>query len=198
MERLVIAIDCDDVLVPTTKFFVDAYNKEYGTNAALAHSHGATSSSSDVWGADEEEVIRRWGLLTETDEYKALGPDPVEAAILRRLAECHELHLVTARKEDEREFTQEMLSRELKGVFTAMEFVGWQGSKGQVCQQLKADVLIDDSLRNLMSAHECKVRSLLWFGEYEWQAPASTAPEGITQCANWPEVEAEIERLASR
>ena len=32
MERLVIAIDCDDVLIPTTEYTVGAYNKKYNKN----------------------------------------------------------------------------------------------------------------------------------------------------------------------
>lgn len=196
MKRLVIAVDCDDVLVQTTQFFVDAYNKTYGTSATLAHSHGATANSAHVWGANEEEVVRRWGLMTETDEYKALGPSADEAIVLHRLAERHELHLVTARKEHERAFTQQMLNRELSGVFTSMEFVGWRGSKGQVCQQLQADVLVDDSLRHLLDARECGVEGLIWFGEYEWQASADSAPPDVIRCTNWSEVEAAIERLA--
>src|SRR5688572_2869352 len=128
MKRLVIAVDCDDVLVRTTPFFLDAYNAKYGTSVTLAETQDEHLPS---WNAAPEVVNQRWVGLMDTDGYRQLGPDPEVATILRELAKHHELHLITARMEEEREFTAEMLERELKGVFTSMEFVGWTGSKGE-------------------------------------------------------------------
>ena len=194
MRRLVIAVDCDDVLVSTTPFFVDAYNKKYGTNAELAQ---ARDASAEVWGDEEEVVLKKWAALCETEEYKSLSPDPREAAILRELAKDHELHLITARKPEERTFTQEMLDRELKGVFTSMEFVGWTGSKGEVCKRLGADVLIDDNASHLHDAIENgmpKAGAIL-FGDYPWNE-ADNAHEHITHCFNWGAVKKVVDGIA--
>lgn len=193
MQRLVIAIDCDDVLVQTTAFLTNAYNKKYGTRATLAQSH---DPAYDIWQADEDEQIRRWGLLTQEEGYADLGPDPIEAQILHRIAKGHELHLVTARKEHEREFTQEMLDRELRGVFTSMEFVGWKGSKGEVCRSIGADVLIDDNIPHLRNAvkYGLPLRGAVLFGSYPWQGEL---PQDMVRCLDWNEVETEIARIAS-
>ena len=193
MKRLVIAVDCDDVLVSTAPYFVDTYNNTYGTSGTLEYAHSPDPS---VWGASEEVIVERWFGMTRTDGYKGLSPDPDEVKVLRNLAKIHELHLVTARKEEEREFTQTMLDRNLDGVFTSMKFVGWEGSKDDVCQALRADVLIDDNFRHLVSARDCGVSGLLWFGDYPWQTEdLSDMP--IVRCRDWREVEAEIERIAS-
>ena len=194
MKRLVIAVDCDDVLVSTSPYFVDTYNNTYGTSATLEYAHSPDPS---VWGASDEVVLERWSGIKRTDGYKGLSPDPDEVKVLRNLAKIHELHLVTARKEEEREFTQTMLDKHLDGVFTSMEFVGWEGSKGDICRELRADVLIDDNFRHLVSARDCGVSGLLWFGDYPWQTEdLSDMP--IVRCRDWREVEAEIERIASR
>ena len=193
MKRLVIAVDCDDVLVSTAPYFVDTYNNTYGTSGTLEYAHSPDPS---VWGASEEVIVERWFGMTRTDGYKGLSPDPDEVKVLRNLAKIHELHLVTARKEEEREFTQTMLDKHLDGVFTSMKFVGWEGSKGDVCQALRADVLIDDNFRHLVSARDCGVSGLLWFGDYPWQTEDLSGMPTV-RCRDWREVEAEIERIAS-
>lgn len=194
MRRLIIAIDCDDVLVATTPFFIDAYNREYGTAITLAD---ANNESPELWQADTEEIARRLAALTETEAYRMLGPVPEEVAVLRELSKHHELRLVTARKEQEREMTQAMLDRDLAGVFTSMEFVGWTGSKGEVCKRLGADVLVDDNVRHLKNAIELGLptQGALLFGDYEWNA-VDHAVEGLTRCGSWQDVHRAIDVIA--
>lgn len=194
MKRLVIAIDCDDVLVPTTPFFVNAHNQKYGSNVTLENAH---LDSDDVWGVSHEVMLERFAEIMTTDEYKALGPSDEEAQILKELAQQHELHLVTARKEVERVFTQEMLDRQVPGVFMSMEFVGWQGSKGEVCRRIGADVLIDDNSRHLHNAieHGLPKNGAILFGDYAWNV-ADTTHEDLTHCRDWQSVKQAIERIA--
>lgn len=194
MKKLVIAVDCDDVLVATTPWFVDTYNKRYGTQATLAQARDADPL---IWGAEEQEVIARWTALTDEDEYKRLKPDTNEVRVLKELAEHHELHLVTARKEVERAFTQDMLDKELRGVFQSMEFVGWEGSKGEVCRRLSADVLIDDNANHLHDAIACGLPKggALLFGAYPWNANDVEHPE-LRHCHNWGDVKKAIDTLA--
>jgi len=190
-RRLVIAVDCDDVLVRTTPFLVDAYNQRYGTNATLAQSH---DPSYEIWQADEDLQVERWSVLGETEGYRDLGPDATEALILHDLAKNHDLHLVTARNEHEREFTLEMLNRELDGVFKSMEFVGWYGSKGEVCKRLGADVLIDDNARHLYGAIESGLpkNGAFLFGDYPW----NTSDSGLKRCLDWPAVKLAVDNIA--
>lgn len=196
MERLVIAIDCDDVLVQTKEYFVRTYNALHGTHVTLEDTRNLNR---EIWAADEKEILRRWAALTETDDYKLLKPGPEVVAILKELAADHELHLITARKEEERAFTQEMLDHELKGVFTSMEFVGWKGSKGQVCKRIKADVLIDDTASHLHDALECGLPSggALLFGDYDWNRHASLHDD-LIHCHDWLAVKRVIDRIAKR
>lgn len=194
MKRLVIAIDCDDVLVKTTPYFVNAYNALHGTKGTLAD---ARNVSPEIWGVGEQEILDRWAALTKTEEYKLLQPDAEVVAVLRALAKDHELHLVTARKEEEREFTQAMLDRELRGVFNSMEFVGWEGSKGQICQRLRTDVLIDDNASHLHDALECGLPSggALLFGDYDWNKD-ERSHNALVHCHDWTAVKRVIDRIA--
>lgn len=190
-KKLIIAIDCDDVLVHTTPFFLNAYNQKYGTYVTLADTQDEHLPS---WQAPPTVVNERWVALMDNDDYRALCPGPDEVRILRQLAQRHELHLITARREEERAFTQAMLDRELAGVFTSMEFVGWGGSKGQICARIKADVLIDDNISHLRDAVACGMppASVILFGDYPWNA----GDDAFVRCLDWPSVIERIEALA--
>lgn len=194
MKRLVIAVDCDDVLVRTTPWFVEKYNQLYGTAVTLADSH---SDSDEIWGVPHAEMLKRFAEMIETDEYKQLGPTEDEVAVLTYLAQHHELHLVTARKESERAATQAMLERDLPGMFASMEFVGWQGSKGDICTRIGADVLIDDNARHLHNAitQGLPAGGALLFGEYPWNVDSSNHTD-LKQCRTWDDVKRAVDTLA--
>src|SRR5690606_17135299 len=103
-------------------------------------------------------------------EYGETVPFPDAVEVCRRLAEQYELHLVTARPERIMSVTTAMLDRYFSGVFSKIEHVGQEGSKGDVCRNLEANILIDDNLHHLEKAARCGVPHLLWFGDYPWQS----------------------------
>jgi 5'(3')-deoxyribonucleotidase len=196
MRRLVIAIDCDDVLMATTPYFVDAYNAKYGTSVKIETSH---IDGEEVWGVDREVQFQRLDELTKTAEYFNITPTAEEVAVLNELSESHSLHLVTARKPEELELTQTILNRDLPGIFTSFDFVGWTGSKGEVCERIGAHVLIDDSVRNLVDAfqHGMPIEGLVLFGDYLWNQEIPDFLTGVKRCPNWNEVRTAIDAITN-
>ena len=194
MKRLVIAVDCDDVLVRTTPYFIEAYNRIYGTSVTLAQAHDDTDVS---WGADRATLEARLAQLMDTDEYRLLAPTSEEVATLRMLADHHELHVITARRPEERTVTQRMIDTYLPGIFTSLELVGFTGSKGEVCARIKANVLIDDNARHLDDAIKKGIphEGALLFGGYPWNTEVD-APIDVIRCDTWSDVQREIEQLA--
>lgn len=194
MKRLVIAIDCDDVLIPATEYLVNTYNKQYGTAVQLKNAY---MSKNLEWQAEREEVFRRLYALQSSPGYATIKPNPAAVEKVRQLAQHHELHLVTARDESVMAATHQMLDAYYPGCFTSVEHVGPDRKKGEICRAVAADVIIDDNLHHLVSARECGVANLLWFGKYPWQDRSEEPPEGTSQCNDWNEVEVEIERIAA-
>ncbi len=195
-KRLIIAIDCDDVLIETTEYIVEAYNSQFGTAVTLDRSH---EPGNEQWETpDEKTLLQRFNELQSTEEYARLLPMPEALRVVKQLARDHELHLVTARDGAIEAITEAMLNEYLPGCFTSMEHVGRDRSKGEVCQQLKADILIDDSIRNLLSVLEYGLPAggALHFGEYAWNK-VEPLPEGVVTCPDWEAVEREVERIAS-
>lgn len=194
-RRLVIAIDCDDVLIETTRFLVDAYNKEFGTYVTIEHAHKPNNVE---WGTDDDElVLSRLAVFQQTEEYAELEPIAEAITAVKRLAKRHELHLITARNSSVEAVTIAMLDKYLTGCFTTTEHVGKVRSKGEVCRRIGADILIDDNILYLLSAIENGLPpgGALHFGHYPWNQ--LNAPiEGVIKCRDWAAVEREVLGIA--
>lgn len=195
-RRLVIAIDCDDVLIETTCFLVESYNKKFGTDVTLEHAHKPNNIE---WGTDDDELmLGRLSKLQQTDEYARIEPIVEVVATVGRLAKEHELHLITARDGSVEAVTMAMLNKYLAGCFTTIEHVGKTRSKGEVCHRIGADVLIDDNIHYLMSAIEngLPLGGALHFGYYPWNQ-LDKPVEGVIECRDWEAVEREVLQIAA-
>lgn len=195
MKRLIIAIDCDDVLIHTTEYLVEKYNSLYGTNVKL---ESAYSSKNPDWQTDRDEVFRRLHAIQLSDEYALIEPSKETVRAITELASRHELHLVTARNASVLAATERMLDSYYSGCFTSVHHIGADASKGDICKEIRADVMIDDNLQHLESAGESGVEHLLWFGDYPWQkaqVPAHVIP---SKCKDWQEVQEYIDRACEQ
>ncbi len=192
MKKLIVAVDCDDVLLPSLDLVVNLYNHQFGTNVPLA---SAYDGSDKEWGAAPDEIVRRiYDIQLGQDYVKKAVPFDDAIKVCHKLARHHELHLITARPDILSPVTHGMLKTYFSDVFSTVKHVGEYGDKGNVCQYLLADVLIDDNERHLVAAERCGVEHLLRFGDYPWQKDMSQV---AVACRNWYEVEAEIERIAA-
>ena len=52
-ERLVWAIDCDDVVVPSAEAIIASYNERYGTNVSLS----AMYDNTNTWEASSHSEV---------------------------------------------------------------------------------------------------------------------------------------------
>lgn len=195
MKRLVIAIDCDDVLMPCTEYLVHEYNRLYGTQISLEAAH---VFSVETMGADREEVHRRLNEIQLSDGYAQVVPYTEAIESVKRLARSHELHMITARPEGIMGVTQRMIEKYFPGYFTSVRHVGPTGSKGDECAALRADVLIDDNIRHLVSAKACGTAIRLWFGHYPWHTEVPEPGIVTARCNDWAEVEAVIAQSSAK
>lgn len=194
-SRLIIAVDCDDVLINATHYLVGTYNERYGTSVQLAHAH---MSKNPEWRAARSEVFRRIHEIQRSEGYAAIAPSAQTIGAISDLTGRHDLHLVTARSDEILDVTRLMLDTFFRDSFLSVEHVGPDRSKGEVCASLHADILIDDNLRHLEDASAHGVKGLLWFGAYPWQDPQTSNSDSIVRCINWAEVRERIEHFATK
>jgi 5'(3')-deoxyribonucleotidase len=185
MKHKVIAVDCDDVLVETAPLILRNYNKLYGTHLELKDMY---SRDLKVWDVpDAATAIARVEDYLKTDEYRRQPPLREAIEVTKRLAKHHELHIVTGRTEFLAVATQDMLDRYFPGIFQSIEFTGFFGdkarSKADVCQQLNADLLIDDHLHHAEVVANIGIDVLL-FGGYPWNR-ADSLPANMRRVKDW-------------
>lgn len=186
MEKRRIAIDCDDVIVPTATAIMDWYNQQYGTNLTDIYDRDI-----GAWGVtDPKTAIERVDGYLRTEEYQQLPPFQDALDIIRKIGSYHELHMVTGRSDFLTESTLAMLQNHFPDIFTSVEFTNFFGQtsrpKSQVCQDLQADLLIDDHIHHAKIVAECGIEVYL-FGEYEWNK-GSELPKGVRRVKDWHEV----------
>lgn len=194
MKRLVIAIDCDDVLVSGTEHVISSYNKMYGTSVQIEHAH---QSDNPEWEADRDEVFRRIHAIQQSEDYALIKPEQETIEVVKGLARQHDLYVVSARHPKILSVTQAMLDEYFSGCFQGIEHVGDDRTKGEACEQLGAQVMIDDNVKNLLSAQEAGVEKLIWYGEYAWQNYEEWS-EGVERCLTWEDIKREIDQFAGQ
>jgi 5'(3')-deoxyribonucleotidase len=184
--RPIIAVDIDDVLFPFVDGIAHHHNLIRGTNLTV-HDF-VTFDFTKVWGGNDEETeVIIQGFL-ENDN---LHLQPVEGAkeALARLKEDFDVVLVTARNEYFEAQTVKWLRRHLPDLFVNVAFAGnpHDGrsfrSKGEICRELNARLLIDDYPVNLHSAVSYGVDGIL-FGSKPWSV-LDDGSSTVAACADW-------------
>lgn len=190
VERQTIAVDMDDVVIETSGLIIDYVNKTYNAGVTI---DGFYSTDPALWGApDVQTASRRVNEFLETEEY--IESPPMQEAIhaLRGLDRVHNLYIVTGRPDYTELATRKWLKTHAPDLFEDVVFTDFFDpekvrTKGDVCRELGATVLVDDHPEHCKSALERGVRPLL-FGNYPWNTDIDV-PEGITRVAHWPDVE---------
>lgn len=195
MKKSTIAIDIDDTLFDHFKDLTTWYNKKYSTAIELADNHPKSDAELERWKADSiEQAVRRVHEFYDTRQYREAEPYSGALEVLPRIATMFKLVVVTARDMDVlEEFTQEWLKRHFNGLFSSVHFTaqyslsGKSRTKLDVCRELGATLLIDDSLENCLQMVNDDRKALL-FGTYPWNEVLEL-PSGVMRVRDWYEIE---------
>ena len=202
LRRLTLAIDCDDVIVPTSHVILDAYNRQYATAVGYEHFY-----SDLLWGASTaEEAQMRVDELLHQGITANIAPSEDAIEYIRRLHDDgHELHVVTGRHSYQEAETIRMLDRYFSGLFSSVEHTNMYASgsslhlrrsKGVVCAAIGADVLIDDHVHHGREVLKHGLDEVIVFGDYPWNT-TERLEQGMARCANWASTYMEVSRIAS-
>jgi 5'(3')-deoxyribonucleotidase len=202
MRRLVIAVDCDDVLVPTSEALVRSYNARHGTNVTLDHMY--QPATLDGWGTTDEDVaIERMNEIHRSEAHATILPYQEAIKAIQQLAKVHELHLVTGRASFLESVTQRMLDTHFPECFQSIEHTNYivttdsqafRRSKGEVCQIIGAHILIDDHIQHGHSVLEANVEKVVVFGDYPWNRDAELS-DRMVRCLDWSATLKEVARI---
>lgn len=191
----VIAVDIDEVLGLLHEPIITYHNQVYGTGFVPYDPIG-TYYLSEFAGYDHARIQAVMADFMLTEGFTQMAPLPGAVEALSRLAKDYGLVVVTARWQFMESETREWLNRHFPGLFQSIHFSehitgqGMKVPKSEFCQQVGAEILIDDNLGNAEECAAAGIRVLL-FGDYPWNK-ADQLPEGVERVSHWQQV---LERL---
>ena len=191
MSKEIIAIDVDEVLFPFIDEFIADHNNKYGSS--LNKSNFDKYDFSEQLGTELSETMRRVFDFTQSLREKYVEPIVSARESIAKLVSKYTLVVITARQADFEEVTLNWVAEHFPDQFSEVRHIGYAPimevplSKAQVCREIGAIALIDDSLEHVSKCTEIGVQGVL-FGDYPWNK-TSSLPHGVVRCVDWPTVD---------
>jgi uncharacterized HAD superfamily protein len=195
-DKKLIAIDIDDVIADTSEAIRLWGNEKSGIEMTKED----YSIEGEYWGYYE----RVWdqknlnSVLFFDDAEAAIINSEIQVPLLagasfaiRELAKQFRIVLITSRNPLLEAITRKWLDEHFEGLDVELYFAknpknisGSSKTKGQLCKELGAFLLIDDNVDHCQSMLDEGLEAVL-FGTYGWQP---YVPEGAIRCNDWPAV----------
>ena len=190
MKKPILAIDIDDVLAKHTQGITNWHNAKYGTK----HTENDYFSSihwSQVWGVEEAEAERRAVEFHKDLEHSRFAVIEGSREALAKLAQKFDLVAVTIRRKIVVPTTYDWLSSNFAGLINDVKFVEfWETdkkqTKAQICLEIGATYLIDDSLEHCLVCADAGIPAIV-YGDYAWNRVGSLPPN-VTRAKDWGQI----------
>jgi len=211
---IVVAVDCDEVLCEFISGINKWHNRVHGTNTSLSQYTSTHFASVPGWGGDAVTNQKVRDFFSGSPEWLGLSPlidafSTLEA--LKMKFPFFEFHVVTARSCTQREDTLKWLSRHFPGIFKNAHFLSAYDNplhqdapvrtKGEVCKELGACMLVDDSAKYCIEA-AVHVPLVILFsrmpwntGDPSWEHPG--LPCNIVSTKTWAVLGKVLNRVGS-
>ena len=193
-----IAIDCDDVLLDFNTGLATFSNENFGTSYCLEDV--VNYNLSITWGIPGLQVIERISEFYNSQICTELNPIEDSVKAVWELREKYNLVVVTNRPTDLLPVTEASLNNHFKdlfeGVYCTNAFAKIYGeaelsasTKALMCQQLGAEVLIDDSYPNLDDCADLGIKPILFRRPWnKYLSDEKLISEGIYPANCWEEI----------
>ncbi len=188
MRREVIATDIDEVLFPFVDEFSQWHNQEYGT--VLSRDNFKSYEFSDTLDVSIPETVHRvHQFLSMNHVLRGIEPLEYSMSAITKLSGKYCLKAITARHPQFEGTTYEYLLHYFNNNIGEITLVGTQAtmnhvrSKAEVCVEIGAIALIDDSTEHVSRCAEVGVAGIL-LGNYPWNR-IDSLPDGVTRYSNW-------------
>lgn len=206
-KKPVLACDIDEVLAHFAQSLALFHNHSYNTAFTADDFHSYDFHL--VWGGTVDECNEKMELYFLSDHFQnQLYPISQAFECLKRLGEHFDLQVVTARQNKLKGITVDWINLYFPGIFSQLHFgnhystEGKKRSKSEMCREIGAFALIDDSFAY---AKDCAMSGIptILFGDYAWNrsfdvAPFNATEEMIIRVRNWDEAVEAVHQLSVR
>ncbi len=197
MKIEVINIDTDDVIVDFTGAFILFNNEKYGTN--LKREDFTSYSFEKVTGGTIGDEQKRLSEFYKTNYFKEIKPFPYSIETINHLKRFNILYNTTSRPKTISKETLEFFTNYYPGCFSEIFFsfnhyTQWKNcgkTKAEICLDIAASLMIEDSLEYALQCAEKGVEVLLL--DAPWNQNGKH--KNITRVYGYPDYWKEIGRL---
>lgn len=185
-----IAVDMDEVLAQHNRELALWHNKTYGTNNHTAETY-VTDRWDEVWQIDHALAEQRAVAFHNDRAHSRFQPVAGAYEALRRIKQTHSLSVVTVRRQGVIDDTYKWLAMYFPDLFDNVHFVhfwdaGDSRTKADICKEIGAEYLIDDSSNHCNVAQRVGIQAIL-FGDYSWNRH-DKLQHGVKRVRDWHEV----------
>jgi len=193
---MVIAIDLDEVLADTTPALIRYHNDTYGTSLVFEDFNNYEWWR--VWGGTREESVKKFLDFVNTPYFQEVIPVKGAQDVMNKIRKNHSLHIVTSRQTELEPVTSAWVGKYFPGVFTGLHIAnhaqwaisGKTRTKVEICRELEATLLIEDSL---LYARECESDNIpVLLLDYPWNK--GPLPLNTQRVQSWKEILQHIEK----
>ena len=184
-----IGIDMDEVIAEFLLSFLDFHNEQYGTN--LTKDQFESYHLWHAWGGTKEDAIEKVHAFHKTHHFKNIVPVDDAKRVILLLKEKHDLFVITSRQDAVAEETKVWIQAHFPQTFSDVHFTnhfsknGSEKRKGDICDRIDIDVMIEDSLDY---AKECvRPNRRVFLLDRPWNRSQELS-EGIIRVHSWNEI----------
>ena len=190
-----IAIDIDDVTVSITQGLIDFHNSLHKTEFTIEdHSDFALHT---IWNITPEEAMEEVYAFYHSPAMDGLPPMDGAISGINELRGNHKISFVTSRPQFLEVKTKKWLEKHFPGVNLPVYLTNQftpdthkKVTKAEICKQIKAELMIEDSPANVQDCVSEHIPVLLF--ERQWNKEIKDT-KYITRVRNWKEI---LERVA--
>ncbi len=182
-----VAVDIDNVLAKHAEALMAFYSSISGLNLT------AENYSEDWrWIGERDDIYDVGKKFVASGVHAQMEVIPGSLEALQILKQNFKLVIITARKKEVMDMTLVWAEKHFPNIFDGVHFAQvWEEgqqkiTKADLCRQVDASFLIDDSLEHCTLVAAAGIETLL-FGNYKWNQ-ATDLPERVTRVNNWQEV----------
>ena len=189
-QRKVVGLDIDDVLIDFNSTLAQFHNTHYDT--AYVRADIISYDLENLWSCTREEMARRIMEFYGSPEHRNILPIKDAFEVLSRFSKKFTYVNITSRPEVVSGLTREILEGHYPNLMKEAHFLGHlhggarqHQTKAQICKEVRAKLLIEDSLAHALDVATSGTRVVLL--DTPWNQHG-TLPDNIERVSGWSEV----------
>jgi uncharacterized HAD superfamily protein len=192
---MTIAIDIDEVLSKLMPKFLEFYNKIHKTS--FSYEKFYSYDWNKMLGITNEKKCEIYGSFCDLGNLKRLDTIEGSVAGVKQIKERHKLVIITNRAVTLKNDTEHWLAKHFSGCFTKVIYTRKKlnhpaKSKQEICQRIKADIMIEDDPYCLKDLANSKIKLLLF--NHPWNQNVNMA-NNIVRVHSWEQIVEEVNKI---